>query len=177
MIERLSGSASEGVHNPPGRALGATEQIPEGDRHNLNRSYLLNRIAILLGGQTAEKIVFDDVSTGTGDDLKKATQLARRMVCQWGMSEKLGLVTFQQREPHPFLGRELNEAKDFSEHSARMIDEEIQKIVGTMEQTAKETLSKNRPKLDALADELLKRESLDRDEVDKILTDAAKTSN
>jgi cell division protease FtsH len=162
---------------PRGRALGATEQIPEEDRHNLKRSYLLNRIAILLGGRAAEKILFDDVSTGAGDDLKKATQLARRMVCQWGMSEKLGAVTFQQGEPHPFLGRELTEAKDFSEHTARLIDEEIQKIVGEREQKAKKTLSNNRHKLEALANELLKRESLTRDEVDKILADAEKTEN
>ena len=162
---------------PRGRALGATEQIPEEDRHNLKRSYLLNRIAIMLGGRTAEKIVFDDVSTGAGDDLKKATQLARRMVCQWGMSEKLGPVTFQQGEPHPFLGRELTQDKDFSEHTAMLIDEEIQKIVGEMAQKAEETLSSNRHKLEALADELLQRETLNRDEVDRILAGAAETAN
>jgi cell division protease FtsH len=162
---------------PRGRALGATEQIPEEDRHNLKRSYLLNRIAITLGGRAAENIVFDDVSTGAGDDLKKATQLARRMVCQWGMSEKLGPVTFQQGEPHPFLGRELTQDKDFSEHTARLIDEEIQKIVGDMAQKAEETLSSNRHKLEALANELLKRETLNRDEVDRILADAEETAN
>jgi cell division protease FtsH len=162
---------------PRGRALGATEQIPEEDRHNLKRSYLLNRIAILLGGRAAEKIVFDDVSTGAGDDLKKATQLARRMVCQWGMGEKLGAVTFQQGEPHPFLGRELTEAKDFSEHTARLIDEEIQKIVGEMEQKAGQTLSNNRHKLEALANELLQRESVTRDEVDEILAGTEKAEN
>jgi cell division protease FtsH len=162
---------------PRGRALGVTEQIPEEDRYNLKRSYLFNRIAILLGGRTAEKIVFDDVSTGAGDDLKKATQLARRMVCQWGMSEKLGPVTFQQGEPHPFLGRELTQDKDFSEHTARLIDEEIQKIVGEMEQKAEETLTNNRYKLEALADGLLNRETLNRDEVDRILADAAVTAN
>jgi cell division protease FtsH len=162
---------------PRGRSLGATEQIPEEDRHNLKRSYLLNRIAIMLGGRTAEKIVFDDVSTGAGDDLKKATQLSRRMVCQWGMSEKLGPVTFQQGDLHPFLGRELTQAKDFSEYTARLIDEEIQNIVGRMEQKAEKTLSNNRPKLEALADELLKRETLTRDEVDKILTEAGETAN
>jgi cell division protease FtsH len=161
---------------PRGRALGATEQIPEEDRHNLKRSYLLNRIAILLGGRTAEKIVFDDFSTGAGDDLKKVTQLARRMVCWWGMSEKLGPVTLQQGEPHPFLSRELTQDKDFSEHTARLIDEEIQNIVGEMAQKAEETLDSNRHKLDALADELLKRESLTRDEVDKILTGAEETA-
>jgi cell division protease FtsH len=162
---------------PRGRALGATEQIPEEDRHNLKRSYLLNRIAIVLGGRTAEKIVFDDVSTGAGDDLKKATQLARRMVCQWGMSEKLGPVTYQQGEPHPFLGRELTQDKDFSEHTARLIDEEIQKIVGEMAQKAEETLSGNRHKLEALADALLQRETLNRDEVDRILAGAEETAN
>jgi cell division protease FtsH len=162
---------------PRGRALGVTEQIPEEDRYNLKRSYLFNRIAILLGGRTAEKIVFDDVSTGASDDLKKATQLARRMVCQWGMSEKLGPVTFQQGEPHPFLGRELTQDKDFSEHTARLIDEEIQKIVGGMEQKAEETLTNNRHKLEALADELLKRESLTRNQVEKILAHTEEAAN
>ncbi|MEJ2168147.1 MAG: ATP-dependent zinc metalloprotease FtsH, partial [Desulfobacterales bacterium] len=162
---------------PRGRSLGATEQVPEEDRHNLKRSYLLDRIAIMLGGRTAEKIVFDDISTGAGDDLKKATQLARRMVCQWGMSENLGAVTFQQGEPHPFLGRELTQSKDFSEHTAQLIDEEIQKIVGNMEQKAEQTLRKNRKKLDALAQELLKHETLSRSQVDQILASVEETKN
>jgi cell division protease FtsH len=162
---------------PRGRALGATEQIPEEDRHNLKRSYLLNRIAIMLGGRIAEKIVFDDVSTGAGDDLKKATQLARRMVCQWGMSDKLGPVTFQQGEPHPFLGRELTQTKDFSEHTARVIDEEIQQIVKQMEQQAEKILSANRHKLDAVAGQLLKHESLTREEVDTLLASDEQTAN
>jgi cell division protease FtsH len=154
---------------PRGRALGATEQIPEEDRHNLKRGYLLDRIAIMLGGRAAEKMMFDDVSTGAGDDLKKATQLARRMVCQWGMSDKLGPVTFKSGEPHPFLGRELTEAKDFSEHTARLIDEEIQRIVTDMEKKAADNLSQNKAKLEALTDELLKRETLTKDEIDEVL--------
>ena len=162
---------------PRGRALGATEQIPEEDRHNLKRSYLLDRIAIMLGGRAAEKIVFEDVSTGAGDDLKRATHLARRMVCQWGMSEKLGPVTFQQGEQHPFLGRELAQAKDFSEHTARLIDEEIQKIVGGMARKAQENIAKNRYKLDALAAELLAHETLSRNDVQRILADARETVN
>jgi cell division protease FtsH len=162
---------------PRGRALGATEQIPEEDRHNLKRSYLLNRIAIVLGGRAAEKIIFGEVSTGAGDDLKKATQLARRMVCQWGMSEELGPVTFQQGEPHPFLGRELTQDKDFSEHTAMLIDKEIQKIIGRMEKKAEETLSANRHKLEALADKLLRQETLNRDEVGRILAGAEKTAD
>jgi cell division protease FtsH len=103
--------------------------------------------------------------------------LARRMVCQWGMSDKLGPVTFQQGEPHPFLGRELTQAKDFSEHTARVIDEEIQQIVKKMEQQAEEILSANRRKLDAVAEQLLKHESLTREEVDKLLASDEKTAN
>jgi cell division protease FtsH len=137
----------------------------------------LDRIAIMLGGRAAEKIIFENVSTGAADDLKKTTELARRMVCQWGMSEKLGPVTFRQGEPHPFLGRELTESKDFSEHIARLIDQKIQQIVGTMEQKAEKTLSDNRNKLETLADELLKRETLTRDKVDRILAGTEETAN
>jgi cell division protease FtsH len=90
---------------PRGKALGATEQIPEEDRHNFKKSYLMSRISVILGGWAAEKIAFNDVSTGAGDDLRKATQIARRMVCLWAMSEKLAPVTFKQGEPHPFLGK------------------------------------------------------------------------
>jgi len=162
---------------PRGRALGATEQIPEEDRHNLKRGYLLDRIAIMLGGRVAEKLTFDDVSTGGGDDLKKATQLARRMVCQWGMSDKLGPVSFKQGETHPFLGRELTEEKDFSEHTARMIDEEIRKIVTDMEKKAEKCLADNRLKLEALTAVLLKQETLTKDEIDKVLKKVDETAN
>jgi cell division protease FtsH len=154
---------------PRGRSLGATEQLPEEDRHNLSRAYLLNRIAIMLGGRTAEKVVFKDLTTGAGDDLKKATQLARRMVCQWGMSDKLGPVTFRQGEPHPFLGREMAEQRDFSEHTARLIDQEVQRITQEMEDKAVEILKSNRDSLDALAKALLENETLDSEEVDRLL--------
>jgi len=153
---------------PRGHSLGATEQIPEEDRHNLSRSYLLNRIAILLGGRVAEKLVFEDITTGAGDDLKKATQMARRMVCQWGMSEKLGPLTFKQGDEHPFLGREITEPKDFSEHTAQLIDEEVQSIVKKMEDNAQKVLGANRNKLDALAKELMEHETLDNAEVDEV---------
>lgn len=153
---------------PRGQSLGATEQIPEEDRHNLSRSYLLDRIAILLGGRVAEKLVFDDITTGAGDDLKKATQMARRMVCQWGMSEKLGPLTYKQGDEHPFLGREITEPKDFSEHTAMLIDEEVKGIVKEMEDKAKTILTANRAKLDALAEALIKHETLDNDEIDEL---------
>jgi cell division protease FtsH len=155
---------------PRGHALGATEQIPEEDRHNMSRSYLLNRIAILLGGRVAEKLIFKDITTGAGDDLKKATQIARRMVCQWGMSEKLGAMTFRQGQEHPFLGREITEAKDFSEYTARIIDEEVQKIVQDMETRAEELLKPNQDKLEMLANALLEHETLEKKDIDDLLS-------
>ena len=154
---------------PRGRSLGATEQLPKEDRHNFSRSYLLGRIAIMLGGRAAEKIVFKDVSSGAGDDLKKATELARRMVCQWGMSDKVGPVTFRRGEPQPFLGREMSEARDFSEETARLIDEEVRRMIQEMEEKAAHLLESNRDKLDGLAEALLEHESLSREEIDEIL--------
>ncbi|MGD2187634.1 MAG: ATP-dependent zinc metalloprotease FtsH [Desulfobacterales bacterium] len=162
---------------PRGQSLGATEQIPEKERHNIKRSYLLNRLAIMLGGRAAEKIMFEDVSTGAADDLKKATELVRRMVCQWGMSDKIGPVTFRRGETHPFLGRELTESRDFSEHTARLIDEEIQAIVVNMEKKAHETLADNRDSLEALTDQLLEHETLTEEKVDDILKETAGTAN
>jgi cell division protease FtsH len=161
---------------PRGRALGATEQIPEEDRRNLSRQYLLDRIAVMLGGRAAEKITYQDVSSGAGDDLKKATELARRMVCQWGMSDRLGPVTFRQGEAHPFLGREIAEQRDFSEHTARVIDEEIQKITLGMLKKAEEVLEENKDKLESLVEALLEHESLSREEIDDLLDMSSKSS-
>jgi cell division protease FtsH len=161
---------------PRGRALGATEQIPEEDRRNLSRQYLLDRIAVMLGGRAAEKITYQDVSSGAGDDLKKATELARRMVCQWGMSDRLGPVTFRQGEPHPFLGREIAEQRDFSEHTARVIDEEVQKITLGMLKKAEEVLEKNKDKLESLVEALLEHESLSREEIDDLLDMSSESS-
>ncbi|MFO7985041.1 MAG: ATP-dependent zinc metalloprotease FtsH [Desulfatiglandaceae bacterium] len=154
---------------PRGRSLGATELIPEEDRYNLTRSYVLGRIAVLLGGRTAEQLILNDVSSGAGDDLKKATELARRMVCQWGMSEKLGPMTFQQGEPHPFLGREMAQPKDFSEETARLIDEEIRDIIKNTQQEVRDILESHQTVLEALAQELLDKETLTREEVDGLI--------
>jgi cell division protease FtsH len=154
---------------PRGGSLGATEQIPAEDRHNLSREYLLNRVAIMLGGRVAEKITKDDISTGAGDDLKKATELVRRMVCQWGMSEKLGAVAFRQGETHPFLGREMAQPRDFSEKTAQLIDEEIRSIIQKMETKAQEILRAHRKQLDILAQTLHERETLSKEEVDEVL--------
>ncbi len=154
---------------PRGRSLGATEQVPEEDRHNLGKQYLLNRITILVGGRAAEEEVFGDITSGAGDDLKKATQTARRMVCQWGMSEKVGLVVFKKGEPHPFLGRELTEEKDYSEATARQIDEEVRSILEDCHRNAQNLLRENRKKLDLLAEELMQHETLSSEEIKKLL--------
>ncbi|MBD3422225.1 MAG: ATP-dependent zinc metalloprotease FtsH [Chitinivibrionales bacterium] len=159
---------------PRGRALGATEQIPETDRHNFKRSYLLDRIAVALGGRVSEQIIFQDITNGSAQDLKGATQIARKMVCQWGMSEKVGPVVFKRGESHAFLGRELTQEKDFSENTAMVIDEEIKNIVGEMEDKVRKLLTDNRQTLDKLASQLLEHETLTKDEVDEIIGNGKK---
>jgi len=161
---------------PRGQSLGATEQIPEEDRHNYSRSYLLNRVTIMLGGRVAEKLVFKDITTGAGDDLKKANQLVRRMVCQWGMSDRLGAATFRQGDEHPFLGREITEPREFSEYTARLIDKEVQRTVGEQEKKAEEVLGRHLEDLDRLAAALIKHETLDRVEVDELLKTETKVA-
>ncbi len=154
---------------PRGRSLGATEQLPEEDRHNFGKKYLLDRIAVMIGGRAAEQEVFGDITSGAGDDLKHATQLARRMVCQWGMSEKVGLVVFRKGEPHPFLGRELTEEKDYSEATAQLIDAEVKAILQESQEKARAILRDNRGKLDLLAKELLRKETLGSQEIEQLL--------
>ena len=151
---------------PHGQALGVTEQVPEEDRHNLSRTYLVNRMAVMMGGRAAEQLVYEDVTSGAGDDLKQATQMARRMVCSWGMSGALGPVAYTSGEPHPFLGKELAEGRDHSEDTARMIDEEIRNLLREAEQAAKKCLSENRGALDELTRRLVASETLSDDEID-----------
>ena len=154
---------------PRGRTLGATEQVPETDRHNFSYGYLQGRIAVSLGGRASEKLIFEELSNGAAQDLKSVGNLARKMVAQWGMSEKLGPVTFKLGEEHLFLGRELSQQKDFSEHTAQVIDEEIQRILQECEQKARAILSENRDKLDALAEALMERETVHNGEIDEIV--------
>ena len=154
---------------PRGRALGATEQIPEEDRYNLTRNYLLDRITVMLGGRAAEKVQFSDQTTGAGDDLQKATQIARRMVTQWGMSDKVGSVAFQYGSSHPFLGRELGSQKDFSEETAKIIDDEVRRLISECLQRAVDALRRHKAALDGLAQALLDHETLSKDEAQEIL--------
>jgi len=139
------------------------------DKYNYSREYLINRITILLGGRTAEEIVLQQQTTGAGDDLEKATEMARKMVCEWGMSDKLGPLTFGKNEEHIFLGREVARQKDYSEDTAVAIDNEIKRIVLECAGRARQILVDNIEKLHALARALLERESLDSEEIARIL--------
>jgi len=154
---------------PHGMALGVTQQLPEDDRYYYPRSYLEKRICVALGGRAAERLIFGEVSTGAQSDLKIVTDLAEKMVCQWGMSEKVGPVTYTRGEEHPFLGRKLAEEKGFSEAMAWKIDQEITAIIREEEEVADKLLRENRPRLDALAMALQDEETLDGVRVEEIL--------
>ncbi len=154
---------------PRSRSLGVTHQMPAEDRHSFSRRELLNRLAIMLGGRVAEQLVFQDLTSGSGDDLKRATQLARRMVCQWGMSDKLGPMVVHQGEEPMFLRRESIQERDTSEQTARLIDEEIQRILFEAEQRAQQILTAHRMHLETLAQALVVHETLDGDLVDRLL--------
>jgi cell division protease FtsH len=153
---------------PRGRSLGATEQIPEEEHYNLRHSYVRDRIGVMLGGRVAEQLVFGEVSSGAEDDLKQATRLARHMVTHWGMSEKIGPVAFRRGEEHIFLGREMTQQRDFSEHTAQIIDDEICALLKTIEQEIKNLLQQHRTQLESLAIALLEKETLEADEITSI---------
>jgi cell division protease FtsH len=150
---------------PHGRAMGMTEIIPEEEKHNFTQAYLEDRLRILLGGRCAEKVHFSDVSSGAEDDLKRATELARHMIGQWGMSERVGPINFQQSEEHPFLGREVAVPTKFSEHSAQLVDEEISVLIKRCEKETVDLLNEHTKELNMIAQSLLERESLTGDEV------------
>jgi cell division protease FtsH len=154
---------------PRGRALGLTQQLPTDDKYNYSKEYLIDRITILLGGRAAEEIVLQQRTTGAGDDLEKATEMARKMVCEWGMSDKMGPLTFGKSEEHIFLGREMSRAKDYSEDTSILIDSEIKRIVTECAARARQMIEANLEKLHKLARALLERESLDGEEIARLL--------
>ncbi len=154
---------------PRGRALGVTQQLPIDDRYTYSKEYLMKALAILLGGRAAEEIALNHMTTGAGNDLEKATELARKMVTEWGMSEKLGPLTFGKKDEHIFIGREIAKHKDYSEKTAVEIDEEVKKIVMEAYDTAKNLLIGNRDLLDALAKTLLERETMDGPDIDALI--------
>jgi cell division protease FtsH len=154
---------------PRGRALGSTLLVPEEDRLNIGESELHTRLDMTLGGRAAEKLVFDEYSAGAEDDLKRATKLARRMVTHWGMSERIGPVAFRDGDDHPFLGKEMAEPRQFSEDTARVIDEEVARILRQAADRATSTLTEQREKLDVLAQALEREETLDEAEIEKLI--------
>jgi cell division protease FtsH len=154
---------------PRGMALGLTMQLPVDDRHNYYKNYLDTQIAILMGGRIAEELFLNQMSTGAGNDIERATELARKMVCEWGMSD-LGPLTFGKKEEQIFLGREIAQHRDYSEATAIQIDEEVKKMVSKGYATAKAILSENRELLIQMAKALIEREVLDASEI-KLLVD------
>jgi cell division protease FtsH len=154
---------------PRGRALGVTMQLPTDDRHNYSKEFLYNTLAILMGGRVAEELVFKHVTTGAGNDLERATDLARKMVCEWGMSEKLGPLTFGQKEDSVFLGRDFTTKRDVSDQVALEIDLEVKRFVTENYDRAKRVLTEQMTSLKALAEALLEKEVLDAPEIDQIL--------
>jgi len=157
---------------PRGRALGVTQQLPIDDRYTYSKDYLMKALGVLLGGRAAEEIALKHTTTGAGNDLEHATELARKMVTEWGMSEKLGPLTFGKKDEQIFLGREIAKHKDYSEKTAIDIDEEVKRIVIEAYNTAKNLLLVNYNLLDALAHALLEKETLDGEEIDVIIKEA-----
>jgi len=154
---------------PRGRALGVTMLLPEEDRHSHNKRSLLGQITMTMGGRAAEHLIFKRFTTGASDDLKRATELARKMVCQWGMSEKLGPLTYTEDEGHVFLGRDLQQHTEFSNESMRMIDEEVLEILNSSYERAKSILKTYRKALESLALTLLEKETIDGENVLQVM--------
>jgi cell division protease FtsH len=156
---------------PRGRALGLTQQLPEDDRHTYSKEYLCDSIAILMGGRVAEELVFSQMTTGASNDIERATHLARRMVCEWGMSKELGPLSFGRKEEQVFLGRDIVQHRDYSEHTAICIDKEVRGLVEVNYQRAKAILNEHLDLLNAIAHALLERETLDLKDLDQIIAE------
>jgi cell division protease FtsH len=161
---------------PRGMALGLTQQLPIDERHTYSREYLESRLAISFGGRVAEELILQQLTTGAGDDIEKATELARRMVCEWGMSDKLGPMTFGKKEGQIFLGRDFTQVQDYSDQTAVEIDTEVRRILGDAYQRARKILADNLDLLHKLAERLLEKESLDLTEIDEMVRGHRKES-
>jgi cell division protease FtsH len=154
---------------PRGRALGLTQQLPIDEKHTYPKDYLLNNITVMMGGRAAEELVLNRQTTGAGNDIERSTEIARKMVCEWGMSEKLGPLAFGQKEEQIFLGREFAQHRDYSEETAQMIDQEIRTIVTQSYEKARDILIQNMGTLHKLANTLLEKEVLDGHQIDGII--------
>ncbi|HSV98250.1 MAG TPA: ATP-dependent zinc metalloprotease FtsH [Spirochaetota bacterium] len=162
-------TGSDPIHKvtviPRGRALGLTMQLPKEEKHLHSRNFWLNQITILFGGHVAETLKFKDVTTGSGNDLERATDIARRMVCEWGMSKRIGPITFGKKTEQIFLGREIAQHRDYSESTAKKIDDEVKSILSSCEKRAKKLIAANKLKFEKIAQYLVERETLNAEEV------------
>ena len=154
---------------PRGMALGLTQQVPLDDRHTYSREYLLGDLAVFFGGRAAEELVLGSITTGAGNDIERATELARKMVCEWGMSDSMGPLTFGKKEEQIFLGREIAQHQDYSEDTALKIDHEVKRFVTEAYTRAQDILVQYKPRLTEMADALLARETLDSEQVRRIV--------
>ena len=154
---------------PRGRALGVTMQLPMDEQHTYQRNYLINSLAILMGGRCAEEICLGEMTTGAGNDIERATEMARKMVCEWGMSEKMGPLTYGSKEEQVFLGKDISSQKNFSDQTAKLIDQEVKTLVVGGYTRATELLKQNRDKLEEMAQALLEHETLDAKDIQNIL--------
>ena len=154
---------------PRGRALGVTMQLPMDEQHTYQRNYLINSLAILMGGRCAEEICLGEMTTGAGNDIERATEMARKMVCEWGMSEKMGPLTYGAKEEQVFLGKDFSSQKNFSDQTAKLIDQEVKTLVMGGYTRATELLTQNRDKLEEMAQALLEHETLNAQNIQNIL--------
>jgi cell division protease FtsH len=157
---------------PRGRALGLTQQLPMDEKHTYPRTYLINNLAVLMGGRVAEELVLDDMTTGAGNDIERATDMARKMICEWGMSDTLGPITFGKKEEQIFLGREFAQHRDYSEETAVAIDKEVKRLMMEAYDCAKKILIEYNKALHALAEALLEKETLEANAIDTIIEKA-----
>ena len=162
---------------PRGRALGVTQFLPEGDRRNYPRTYLMERLAVALGGRSSEELALGDITSGAENDLKEATQLARRMVSEWGMGEQTGPVVYDMASNSPYLNQQPLEDHNrvYSEATAQRLDSEVEQLMTKAHQQARSVLTEHRDALDRLAHALLQEEVLERDQVLAIVNGAQKT--
>ena len=160
---------------PRGRALGLTQQLPVDEKHTYPKEHLVNNIAILMGGRAAEEIVLNTQTTGAGNDIERASNLARKMICEWGMSEELGPITFGKKEEQIFLGREISQHRDYSEETAKEIDEEVKKMLTTAHDRACRMIRDNLDTIHAMANALLEKETLNSDDIDEIMAHGQET--
>ncbi len=158
---------------PRGRALGLTQQLPIDEKYTLSRKYLFDRICILMGGRVAESLIFEEITTGAGNDIEQASTLARKMVCEWGMSDEMGPLSFGKKEEQIFLGREIAQHRDYSESTAVKIDEEVRRLVTDAQKTATELLTGNLNVLKGVAHALLEKETIVLEDIEVILAGGA----